>query len=478
MSTQPIRSMDQDEFWNLIDASRPDHPDPERHADQLADALVELGVDETVAFGFAFDEAMSALYTWDLWGAAFLALQGCGDDSFEYLRAWLIGQGRETWGSAHRSPEQTFIDLLAASPDPDARWDQLALHDGEPLLYAAGVAHDRLTGEWRAGSGIGPDEPSGAEWDEDDLPGRFATLMAALPRDWWADTPDEPFEQNPLLDAVIAGLEAFGAGDHETGKSLLDPLLDDASAWEQITSLGLSSDVAYVVGINRLIAGDPLGARHALGKADGDLDHVRRARAQVNLSLGDLDTAEDLLDDAPDAHLMDRALQCVLARRRGDAARAVQSAMRLLEDAEDDLGHPWDIAGVLFQAAYTLAELGEMEAASGGAERIHGLIASSPEDLPLRGQALILDAAVARLAGRAVDARAMLESALPSLSGPDRGQALVEAARAEAAVGASPQAYATYERAIAALEESGERWLVDETRREQQGLPSSGDPGG
>lgn len=253
MATTPIRSMDEADFWNLIDSSRSDRPDPEVHAEQLASALVELGVDATVAFGSAFDEAMAALYTWDLWGAAFLALQGCGDDSFEYLRAWLIGQGQETWASARQSPEQTFVGLLAGSSEPDDRWSELALHDGEPLLYVAGVAHERLTGGWRAASGTRPDEPTGLEWDEDDLPDRFKTLMSALPRDWWAETSEEPLDQDPMLNTVIAGLEAFGAGDHDTGKSLLDPLLDDASAWDQISSFGLASDVAYVVGILSLI---------------------------------------------------------------------------------------------------------------------------------------------------------------------------------------------------------------------------------
>ncbi|WP_449342020.1 DUF4240 domain-containing protein [Streptomyces aurantiogriseus] len=34
-------------------------------------------------------------YTWDLWGAAWVLLDGASDDAFDFFRCWLIGQGRE-----------------------------------------------------------------------------------------------------------------------------------------------------------------------------------------------------------------------------------------------------------------------------------------------------------------------------------------------------------------------------------------------
>lgn len=463
-------AMDDAEFWTLIDLTRPEPTDPTLHADRLADSLEKRGLESTLAYAEAFDAAMAALYTWDLWGAAYLALGGCGDDSFEYLRAWMIGEGRAMWESARRDPEQTFIDLLAGDTDPEDRWVALGLHDGEAVLYAAGVAHERITGEWRSATAAMPAEPAGEAWDEDDLPSRFSRLTAALPSDWWTASADVPSGGDPILDDVVAGLDAFGSGDHASGSELLDPLIADPISWNQIVGLGLASDVAYVVGINRLIAGDPLGARAALARADSDDDHIRRARAQVELTTGDLDAASRLLDTASDANLLDRALGSVLAHRRGDAAEAIDGAARLVNDIDTEAGHPWDLAGVLFQIGHVLAERGVDEMAARAAEVIHELIETAPADLPLRSQVVLLDAAVARLRGRPDDARSILEANLDTFGGADRGLALVELARAQLAAGSAAEADQTFEQAMRAFELSGERWLADAVNRERDDL--------
>jgi dihydropteroate synthase len=65
------------EFWRIIDRTRPDRSDPGAHAAALAWALAESGTEATLRFAAAFDAAIDALYTWDLWGAAYLSFGGC-----------------------------------------------------------------------------------------------------------------------------------------------------------------------------------------------------------------------------------------------------------------------------------------------------------------------------------------------------------------------------------------------------------------
>lgn len=55
--------MTSDEFWALIDATRPAQPDPDLHADAITAALVGQGVDATLAFARHFDGAMDVVAT-------------------------------------------------------------------------------------------------------------------------------------------------------------------------------------------------------------------------------------------------------------------------------------------------------------------------------------------------------------------------------------------------------------------------------
>jgi len=69
-------------------------------------------------------------YHWDLWAVAYAARGGCGDDEFEYFRAWLILQGKDVYEAAVTDP---------------LRWATGPTFEGasqcEELLYAAPNAY-------------------------------------------------------------------------------------------------------------------------------------------------------------------------------------------------------------------------------------------------------------------------------------------------------------------------------------------------
>ncbi|MFK0291114.1 DUF4240 domain-containing protein [Streptomyces sp. NPDC090442] len=167
--------MDETEFWELIDGSRADSAgDPEEQADALVDRLLRLDPDRVLDFARHFEARYNRAYTWDLWAAAAVLLDGASDDAFDAFRCWLIGRGRHAFEGALHDPDH----LAALLPD----FDEDADGDAEDLGYAADEAYEQLTGTDLPDLGLPPPppEPLGPYVDiEDD-----AALAERLPRLW------------------------------------------------------------------------------------------------------------------------------------------------------------------------------------------------------------------------------------------------------------------------------------------------------
>ncbi|GAA3173320.1 MULTISPECIES: DUF4240 domain-containing protein [Streptomyces] len=167
--------MDETEFWELIDASRADaEGDPEEQADALTERLLGRDPESVVDFARHFEARYHRAYTWDLWAAAAVLLDGASDDVFDAFRCWLIGQGREVFEGALHDPGQ-LADLLG-------EFDEETDGDGEELGYAADDAYEQLTGAELPDLGLPPQpaEPLGGYVDVDD----DTALEERLPRLW------------------------------------------------------------------------------------------------------------------------------------------------------------------------------------------------------------------------------------------------------------------------------------------------------
>ncbi len=463
--------------WTLLAETRPPDGDPARHADALTERLAGGGVDVVRRFATSFDAAMDALYRWDVWGAAYLALGGCSDDAFEYLRAWIVARGEAEWRRAQMDPEAFFVSLLGDAEDPEDRFAELGLHDGEALLYAAGTAHERLTGEWLPPrSDPGPDVPAGEAWDEDDLPERFPKLATRIPDDPFDDwdsfgQADPPAAPDPIQDAVEAGLVAYTQGNHRKAEDRLGRFVDDPAAWARLDP-DVQVEVAYVVSAVRLQDGKVDAAAEALGRIEDRLEEappVRRLLAQIELARGELDRAGRWVDRSPEAVRMDRALAAKLAWREGRRSDAANLATRELDAVAEGFEHPWDVAGALYQVGSVLAENGDPAGAERAVRTMAVLLGNAPEDLPLFTHMKLLVAAVTRLQGRPADALNQLDALMGGLDGTDRAEALRETARALREVGREDEAAVAYRKAIAGFEAAGERWDEAATRREMDG---------
>ncbi|MFD4552442.1 DUF4240 domain-containing protein [Streptomyces sp. NPDC058466] len=152
--------MDETEFWELVDTTREDaEGDPEEQADLLVERLVQSDPDAVLDFARHFEARYNRAYRWDLWGAAWVLLDGASDDAFDFFRCWLIGQGREVFEGAMHDPD-SLGELLE---DFDEEIDG----DGEELGYAADEAYEQLTGTVAPDLGIPPAaaEPEGTPLD-------------------------------------------------------------------------------------------------------------------------------------------------------------------------------------------------------------------------------------------------------------------------------------------------------------------------
>ncbi len=159
--------MDKREFWRLVEASRDDGRDFDQPK-ALQRLLEELPEKEIVEFDRIFSELHRSGYRWDLWGAAYIIGEGCGDDAFSDFRAALIGMGRETYDRALEDPE-----TLSELPSKGVEFWQEALGSAAARAYKVVTGRDMQRRRHESS-----DEPIGKRWLEGDLPRLFPRISA------------------------------------------------------------------------------------------------------------------------------------------------------------------------------------------------------------------------------------------------------------------------------------------------------------
>lgn len=185
--------METEEFWRLVDDTRAEaRGDAAAQAEALVERLSALPQADVISFDATLRTLVAKAYSWDLWGAGFVAAGGLSDDCFLDFRTWLVSRGRSTYDAVVAQP-----DALADVEGLDDPAEQFA--DAEPIGYAADEAYERITGDTLpegddeddiVDAGEDADQPTapgptGAPWDEDDED----ALAERYPRCWarWGD---------------------------------------------------------------------------------------------------------------------------------------------------------------------------------------------------------------------------------------------------------------------------------------------------
>lgn len=172
--------VEEKEFWRLIEKSRA----YDEQTEWLTEVLVQKGLADVIEFEFLFQKLMNASYQSRLWGAAYVLMGGCSDDTFDYFRGWLIGQGEEIYNKAMQNPE-----FLAEYINED-NLDDEGFPQNEELLTVGLDAYTLIkTGdtEWDEHiddeflealekKGLQPVPDIEFDWEEDDLENLFPIL--------------------------------------------------------------------------------------------------------------------------------------------------------------------------------------------------------------------------------------------------------------------------------------------------------------
>ncbi|WP_436529757.1 DUF4240 domain-containing protein [Actinoplanes sp. HUAS TT8] len=188
--------MDTARCWELVEAAReragPGWPDLDHRLENaLVERLVRLPVPELIAFEVRFAELQRRLDRPDVYLAAYLIGNGCGDDPFTDFRAGLVGLGRDWYDRVLTDPDQLAdhpaVHAIAAGAIPR---DTLMT---EAFQFAPLEAYERLTGDdegfWTALDAASPPpsspgtEPSGpVHCNLDRLAALFPDSRASLDR--------------------------------------------------------------------------------------------------------------------------------------------------------------------------------------------------------------------------------------------------------------------------------------------------------
>ena len=106
-TTLGCRAMNEARLWDLVAASQ-------GSADPLQQGLSASSPEEIIAFDRLLDEALDQLEQ-----EAIHMITDGSDDGFEYIRLWIVSQGRAYYEAVLRDPEQAPRDADEDQEHPD-----------------------------------------------------------------------------------------------------------------------------------------------------------------------------------------------------------------------------------------------------------------------------------------------------------------------------------------------------------------------
>ncbi len=96
--------MNENQFWQLIESSNSEGSCLDK-VDAVIGQLAKQPLDDIFEFQQHLDQLMVKSYTSTLWAAAYLLMEGCADDCFDYFRAWVVAQGRSFFERVVKDPD-------------------------------------------------------------------------------------------------------------------------------------------------------------------------------------------------------------------------------------------------------------------------------------------------------------------------------------------------------------------------------------
>ena len=173
--TSTAELMDEERFWKIIQTVKDNSQgDYEQQYEELEKKLHTLTPDDIILFANRFRFFRGQANTWELWGAIYIIQGGCGDDSFNDFREWVIGQGKDFYFKTLNNPE-TLAELENEFIEETSEF--------EGLGYVPSTVFKEITGQEMPYPFQENHDTTGKVWVEesDDLKNMFPKIYAKYP---------------------------------------------------------------------------------------------------------------------------------------------------------------------------------------------------------------------------------------------------------------------------------------------------------
>jgi Protein of unknown function (DUF4240) len=127
--------MDEDRFWQIIEASKSRAKEYYLQQDELANELYKLPPHDIILFNNQFRRMREEANAWKIWYAIEIILGTHQEEVFFEFREWLVAQGKDFFFGILKNPEE----LIALDPGKiDLGW--------EGIGYVPTFVYEKLTG--------------------------------------------------------------------------------------------------------------------------------------------------------------------------------------------------------------------------------------------------------------------------------------------------------------------------------------------
>ena len=162
--TTDKRKIDEALFWELIEKNRAISDDQFEFLEKLKQSLESFHPTEIRKFHKILLMKISELDSWDIWALAYIVRRGCGDDAFDYFKAWVVSKGQLAFNNIVNMNNDKIDKLFNEDP-------QL-----EELFYLAENVYEDKTGDLMKPVQIKKQKTKGKQWDESSLPALYPDL--------------------------------------------------------------------------------------------------------------------------------------------------------------------------------------------------------------------------------------------------------------------------------------------------------------
>lgn len=163
--TSDKRKIDETLFWELIDTSRKGPENRFDFLDSLRDKLEAFNPIEIRKFHKFFLTKFNELNKWHIWALAYIYRRGCGDDEFDYFKAWVISMGQHTFHTIKDFEINKFQNLFS-SEDPQF----------EEFLTIAEDIYESKTNDLMKPIKVKEQKLIGKEWNEANVTSEYSEI--------------------------------------------------------------------------------------------------------------------------------------------------------------------------------------------------------------------------------------------------------------------------------------------------------------